>query len=165
MNDVVRLEEPAACTDRELRDFERLVREGFDGSDESLPGRIRDAERLAFHYGADGTLIAIAGLKAPDAWTRNDLFRRAEADVRAADYRLELGWVFVLPEHRGRRIGGGLCRQLLAAARGSHVFARTRPSNATMIHILQDLGFERLGKPVPRPERNEELALFVRAIG
>lgn len=164
VNDSFQLAEPAACTDRELRDFERLVREGFDGSDESLPDRIREAERLAFHYAADGALTAIAGLKAPDAWTRDDLFRRAEADVRAADYRLELGWVFVLSEHRGSRIGWRLCERLLVTVPGVGVFARTRPSNAAMIHILCTFGFERAGKPVPRPERDEELALFLRAI-
>jgi hypothetical protein len=44
----VNLKEPFACTERERLEFERLVRQGFDGSDDGLPGRIRDgiAENL-----------------------------------------------------------------------------------------------------------------------
>ena len=32
------------------------MRQGFDGSDEGLDGRIRDAKWLAFHYAAGETL-------------------------------------------------------------------------------------------------------------
>jgi hypothetical protein len=39
----VLLKEPIACTERELRALERLVRQGFNGSDSGLPGRIRAA--------------------------------------------------------------------------------------------------------------------------
>lgn len=40
MNDATLLKQPAACTEPERRAFERLVRQGFDGSDETLPDRI-----------------------------------------------------------------------------------------------------------------------------
>jgi hypothetical protein len=59
----VLLKEPIACTERELRALERLVRQGFNGSDSGLPGRIRAARWLAFHYAAGDSLVGIAGLK------------------------------------------------------------------------------------------------------
>jgi ribosomal protein S18 acetylase RimI-like enzyme len=156
------LEEPGAYSDVQRREFERLVRQGFDGSDASLPDRIRDAELLALHYAADDALAAVAALKTPDERYRNDLFKRAEARVNPVDYALELGWVFVVPAHRGSRIGERLCRMLLERASASGVFATTRPDNQAMITILETLGFARIGGPYRHSRRNEELALFVR---
>jgi ribosomal protein S18 acetylase RimI-like enzyme len=160
LNGDARLKEPMACTESERREFARLVREGFEGSDEGLDGRIRDASCLAFHYAAGGTLAAIAGLKAPREGYRDDLFKKAEAEVNAGDYKLELGWVFVVPAYRERGIGEGLCRTLLARVPGVCVFATTRPNNVLMIKILDALGFVRVGRPYPR--RGEELVLFLR---
>jgi RimJ/RimL family protein N-acetyltransferase len=154
--------EAIACTEAERRDFERLVRQGFEGSDEGLPGRIRDAKWLAFYYAAGGTLAAIAGLKAPAERYRDDIFNHADARVSPADYKLELGWVFVVPAHRGNQIGEDLCRSLLARVPTSAVFATTRPHNSSMIRILLALGFARAGQPFPR--RNEELVLFLRPL-
>jgi GNAT superfamily N-acetyltransferase len=152
--------EPSACTEDERREFERLVRQGFDGSDDGLSGRIRGAKRLAFHYAVDGTLAAVAALKAPDEWYRAEVFRKAGVSVSPADHELELGWVFVVPAHRGDRVGEALCRQLLADAPSAGLFATTRANNALMIEILLALGFARAGNPYPR--RNEELVLFLR---
>lgn len=161
MTTTLRLRRPARCTAAELREFEHLVRRGFDGSDATLPARIGDAERLAFYRDHD-VLVAIAGLKAPGERARRAVFDRAGIPAEEASYELELGWVFVVPELRGRRIGAVLCRRLLAQAADAPVFATTRPTNAPMIGILRALGFARAGRPYPRPERNEVLTLFLR---
>lgn len=160
MNGTVLLKEPIGCTEEERREFARLVRRAFDGSDEGLDGRIRSAESLAFYYAEDETLVAIAGLKKPDERYRKAIFAKAEARVRASDYGLELGWVFVVPAYRGRRIAEQLCRTLLGRVPTSHVFATTRPDNVQMISILVGLDFARVGRPFPR--RNEELVLFLK---
>jgi hypothetical protein len=152
---------PSACTEGERREFARLVRQGFRGSDEGLPGRIRDAKWLAFSYAAADTLTAVAALKVPNGQYRDDVFEKADARVSPADYGLELGWVFVVPVHRGNQTAERLCRQLLARVPTSCVFATTRPNNVSMIRILLALGFARAGKPFPR--RTEELALFLRS--
>jgi len=154
------LKETIACTEGELREFARLVRQGFDGSDEGLPGRIRDAKWLAFYYAESETLAAVAGLKAPNERYRDNVFKQADARISPADYKLELGWVFVVPGQRGNRIAEGLCQQLLARVPTSCVFATTRPNNVHMIRILRALGFARAGRPYRR--RNEELVLFLR---
>jgi RimJ/RimL family protein N-acetyltransferase len=125
-----------------------------------LDGRIRDANRLAFYYAAGDTLAAVAALKAPNERYRDDVFKKADAGISTAEYKLELGWVFVVPVHRGNRIAASLCQQLLTRVSASCVFATTRPDNISMIRILLALGFARAGKPYPR--RNEELVLFLR---
>jgi RimJ/RimL family protein N-acetyltransferase len=158
----VNLKEPFACTERERLEFERLVRQGFDGSDDGLPGRIRDARWLAFYYAPGDTLAAIAALKAPNERYREDVFKKADAGVGSADYTLELGWVYVVPARRGSGIAENLCQLLLARVPESCVFATTRPDNNPMIRVLLALGFARVGKPYPHQRRNEELVLFLR---
>ena len=161
MNGTAYLKKPTACTEEERREFARLVRKGFAGSDDGLDGRIRDAKWLAFYYMAGDTLAAIAGLKVPREPYRDDVFNRvADASITAADYTLELGWVFVVPAYRGNRIAGSLCQQLLARVPRSRVFATTRTDNIVMMRILLSLGFTRVGRPYPR--RGEELVLFLR---
>ena len=161
MNGTAHFKEPIACTDGERREFARLVRQGFEGSDEGLHGRIGDAKWLAFYYAAGDTLAAVAALKAPNEQYRDDVFKKADARVSPADYKLELGWVFVVPVHRGSRIGESLCQLLLARVPTSCVLATTRTNNIYMTRILLALGFARAGKPYPR--RNEELVLFLRS--
>lgn len=160
MTAMPRVKTPAACTEEERQAFARLVRQGFDGSDDTLDDRIRGANRLAFHYTAGGTLAAIAGLKAPGEQYRNDVFTKADAGLCATEYPLELGWIFVRPDHRGKGLGQQLCEQLLERPSSGGVFATTRTDNAPMMRILDALHFKRIGKPYPR--RDEQLVLFVR---
>ena len=161
MNGATQLKEPTACTEGECRDFARLVRQGFEGSDEGLLDRIEKAHRLAFYYATGDTLAAVAALKAPGERYRGDVFEKAGVAVSPGDYEFELGWVYVVPAHRGKKVAEGLCRQLLACVPASCVFATTRTSNALMIGILLSLGFERVGKPYSRC--NEELIVFLRS--
>lgn len=155
------LKEPLACTEGERREFARLVRRGFNGSDKGLNGRIRNANRLAFYYVVGDVLAGIAALKLPGAHYREGVFEKAGLAVTSADYECELGWVFVDAAHRGNRIAESLCRQLLAKEPAAGVFATTRVDNDIMIRILLVLGFERAGKPYSR--RNEELVVFLRS--
>lgn len=159
LNGTTHLKQPIACTEEERREFARLVRQGFPGA-RGLDGRIRAAKWLAFYYAADDRLGAVAALKAPDARYREDIFRQADAPVSSADYTLELGWVFVVPAYRGKRMGEGLCRQLLARVPTTCVFATTRPDNISMIRVLNAVGFARVGRPYAR--RDEQLVLYLR---
>lgn len=159
VNGATQVKEPTVCSDWERREFARLVRQGFPAA-ERLDRRILDARLLAFHYATADTLVAVAALKAPNERYRDDVFQRAGAAISPADYELELGWVFVVPAHRGNRIAAGLCQRLLARVSASCVFATTRPNNTPMIRILRTLGIARVGKPYPR--RDEQLALFLR---
>jgi len=151
---------PNRCDDRELAEFERLVRAGFSGSDENLPLRIRSAHSLAFFY--DDDLIAgIAGLKSPDPSRREECFQSAQADADASAFPLELGWVYVEPAYRGAGIGERLCRILLARAPANGVYATTRPDNRSMLRILGSLGFLRAGDGHARSRRDDALELHL----
>ena len=155
------LRRPDECTNGELREFERLVREGFDGSDDSLVSRIGVARCLAYQRALDGRVVAVAGLKRPSKEHTAWVFAEAGAELPPADCGVELGWVYVVPEHQRNRIASKLCRELMKRSPGSCVYATTRPDNVPMIQILLALGFARIGRPFVR--RAEELALFVRS--
>ena len=156
----VQIERPSACAAAELADFAGLVREGFRGSDDTLDDRIRRARFLAFHRADDGATAGIAGLKAPAVRHREEVFANAGVGADPAVHEMELGWVYVVPTHRGAGIGETLCRRLLARVPATSVFATTRPDNGPMIRILQRLRFARVGRPYRR--RGEELAVYVR---
>lgn len=157
MNGTIHLRRPSACNESELREFARLVRQGFPGA-KDLERRIGDSEWLAFHYAADDTLAGVAALKAPGTGYRAAVFEKANASISPADYSVELGWVFVSPVHRGNGFGGNLCAGLLACVPASSVFSTTRTDNALMMRILRALGFVRVGRPYAW--RDEELVLF-----
>lgn len=161
MEDATYLKAPGACSSEERAAFERLVREGFDGSDDGLPGRIHGASQLAFHYAPADSLVAIAALKAPGARYRERVFAEAGIGASPSEYELELGWVYVVAAHRGRGLGKDLCRQLLAQVESAPVFATTCPDNVGMVRTLSGLGFSRAGQPYIR--RNQELAVFLRS--
>jgi GNAT superfamily N-acetyltransferase len=160
MNGTTHIKAPAACTPHELESFERMVRLGFAGSTDDLPVRIRQAHRLAFHYGGDGTLVAIAGLKAPHQPHREKVFALAAAEIDPAACEVELGWVYVAPSHRLHGLGRDLCRRLLADRMIRGTFAKIPSDNGRMKGILRDLGFRRSGRPFAR--RDEQLDLYLR---
>jgi GNAT superfamily N-acetyltransferase len=157
-----RLAPPHACDAAQLEAFERMVREGFEGSDAGLSRRIHAARWLAFHCIGPTTLAAIAALKAPAPEYRDDVFAKADAGMDPQPFGLELGWVFVLPEQRRQGVAAALCRTLLAREPGHAIFATTRPDNAAMIGILSVLGFDLVGKPYRHVRRGEDLSVFVR---
>jgi hypothetical protein len=161
LNGTAHFKEPDACTEEERRAFALLVRQGFASADERLDGRIRDAKSLAFYHGGDDELLAVAALKSPTEGYRDDVFRKAGVRISSADYEHELGWVFVVPAHRGDRIAETLCLRLVASVPGSCVFATTRLDNVAMIRILLALDFAQVGKPYPH--RDEVLVLFLRS--
>jgi len=148
----------AAAAKRE--EFARLVRDGFSTAGANLDARIRVAECLAFHYARSGDLGAIAALKVPDIRYRHDVFKMADALVSSADYRLELGWVYVVPAYRRKRTATMLCEKLVSYAAGDAVFATTRSDNTAMARILRTCDFAPVGQPYMH--RGEQLRLYLR---
>lgn len=156
--------QPSACTRAELDAFESLVQESGEVVGQGLQGRIRAAACLAFHYSAPGRLTAIAALKVPHRSYRDRVFASARSGRRPEVYPLELGWFFVRPLDRGRRMSQRLAAPLLSQADGQGVFATTRTGNSAMLKVLQSLGFRRTGAPF-RPRRSpatDELVLLLR---
>lgn len=150
---------PGTCSPEQRADFAALVCEGFNSNRKTLAARLLAARWLGFHY-LHHVICGIAAIKSPDLETRTSIFGRAGVADELDPCRLELGWVYVVPDLRAEGIASDLCRALVARAPTEPVFATTRSDNAAMQQILGTLGFRSVGVPFGR--RNEELLLFFR---
>lgn len=165
MSGTVVIKVPAACTEDELQAFEALVRESGEVVERGLPVRVRAAACLAFYYARPGDLAAIAALKVPHRSYRDRVFRKSRTRRWAEGYPVELGWFFVRPPHRGRRLSALLASRLLTDGPDHPVFATTRTDNRPMLAVLESLGFERTGTPYSRDSLthpHDQLVLLVR---
>ncbi|KAG9496492.1 hypothetical protein J7337_011268 [Fusarium musae] len=60
--------------------------------------------------------------------------------------------LFILPEHQGRKLGQGLCREVIRHLQETQKKARTvvrlmvKPQNTATVHLYEKLGFEIVGK-------------------
>ncbi|KAF5606711.1 acyl n-acyltransferase [Fusarium subglutinans] len=60
--------------------------------------------------------------------------------------------LFILPEHQGRKLGQGLCREVISHLQETRQKARTvvrlmvKPQNTATVHLYEKLGFETVGK-------------------
>lgn len=158
----VLIRDPASCSEDELAAFAALVLLGGEVESQGLAGRIRAARFLASYYAGDSKLVGVAALKDPNTDHHVDVFTKARADVDRYDFPLELGWIYLMPKHRGKRIPEAMCLLLLAQGAQSGVFATARTNNISMIRILFSIGFERAGRPYRG--REHDVALFVRPL-
>ena len=86
---------PSECTDEQIGAFCDLVRKGDEVVSEGLEGRVRRAWLLAFGS-ADGSLVAVAGIKRPDPGYRAKVFDKSGTKLNPRDFVVELGWVMVM---------------------------------------------------------------------
>jgi GNAT superfamily N-acetyltransferase len=153
--------EPASFAEAELDDFTAFVPGGGEVTAKGLRERVGKAAQIAFAR-ENECLVGVAGLKKPDQSYRGRIERSAKAKLPAKTLPLELGWIFVLPSARGRKISGAFCRPLVAQAENSGIFATSRIDNMPMHCALERLGFNRVGREWPSKENNAKLALFIR---
>lgn len=160
MNGGLVVREPNGTTADQRAAFAELVLRGFRTAGAGLSARISAARYLAFNCAPGGELTAIAALKAPEDQYRHDVFEMAGATASSADYKLELGWVYVKPAHRRKQVATMLCERLLSRVERDFVFATTGTDNAAMSRILHLCGFAETGNPYTY--RGEQLRLFLR---
>jgi hypothetical protein len=158
------LKAPDSCGEAELASFEALVRQSGEVVERGLTVRIRAAACLGFCYAAQGELAGIAALKVPFQTYRDRVFRKARSGRPPVAYGLELGWFFVRPGHRGRRLARELATGLLDREPYRAIFSTTRSDNTAMLKVLGAVGFEPTGQPYPRDTgpTHEKLVLLVR---
>jgi GNAT superfamily N-acetyltransferase len=156
------LKQPAACSNRELAEFERLVCRGAEVTAEGLRDRIRAAQQLAFIPGQAGTFVAVGALKRPAPTYCSTVFAKAHSSENPSGFTLELGWIYVEPDHRGKGFSNTLVETLLNAAGRSWVYATSRSNNVAMHSALRKHGFTQSGSAYESDEDNDELFLFVR---
>ena len=154
---------PSECTSAELDSFAALVRLGGQVYTDGLRERIAAADRLAFHD-QNGKLVGVAGLKNLPHSYRAGIFRQAQSARSAGDFPLELGWVVVAPDHRGRGISGRLVQALLEAALERNVYAISHTDNTPIHRALERHHFAREGVPYPsaiQPRQTVQLFIWL----
>ena len=164
MNDslpIVNANEPSSFCEVEIDDFVALVLAGGEVAAEGLRNRVLNAVQIAF-LRENKCLLGVAGLKRPSANHRRDVARGSKTALDAEALPFELGWVFILPSARNRKLSFPLCRPLVEAALGKGIFATSRSDNAGMHSTLGKLGFVRVGSEWPSKQNNGNLVLFLK---
>ena len=154
------IKSPQHCSDSEIAAFSCFVRKGAEVDPTGLKGRIRRAKALAFLY-VNRTLVGVAALKQPNEGYRDKVFKAADAALDASSFGLELGWVFVPEEHRGKHYSRVVSAAAVGQADGHLVFSTTRSDNVQMQRTLEHLKFERAGRPYRSERGRHELVLYV----
>jgi GNAT superfamily N-acetyltransferase len=154
---MIQIRPPASCPAAEIDAFEALVRSGGEVSVVGIRRRILNAAVLAFLYDDSGTLVGVSAVKQPYDDYRDGVFDTA--GVPLPPDSVELGWVNVVPSHRGRGLSGLLVGRLMPHVGGS-VYATTR--SMPMMATLRKHGFRQIGVAFRSGRGDYDLSLFTR---
>lgn len=138
------IREPGRLSAAELRQFCEFVRRGDEVQSRGLEARVKNAKALVLLQ-VDSELVGIAAIKQPLKTYRDGVFRMAGVSEAAEAFHLELGWVYVPPEHRRQGYSRVLSVAAMSQAERQPTFATTRLDNLAMHRTLENLGFRRLG--------------------
>jgi predicted GNAT family N-acyltransferase len=127
---------------------------------DGLEGRILQAHAL-FFLREDSCLLGIAALKNPSTAYRASVFRKACATVSSSKFPLELGWVFIMPSARGRKLCHRLIRATIAHVASTQIFATSRTDNPAMHVSLIAASFARHGAEYASSRGTYKLGLFL----
>ena len=152
---------PEDCSDGEIGDFVSFVVAGGEVVAQGLEDRVRRAERISF-LREDSCLLGVAGLKRPSHKHRKEVSKWSGVVLSEEAYPLELGWVFILPSARGRKLSLPLCAPLAEAVGSRGSFATSKTDNLSMHVTLQKLGFIQAGALYNSPHGEHCLQLFLR---
>jgi GNAT superfamily N-acetyltransferase len=152
--------EPAACSHERLALFRELVTEGGEVDTHTLPALIERAPVLALMHDGE-TVVAVGALKQPNAAYRSRVFAEAKSTLAPKDFEFELGWIYVRPAARGKKLTTPMVRKLLERASGHRVYATSRVDNSPMHASLEHCGFRKEGTPYPSNEHEIDLQLFI----
>jgi len=152
---------PKDCSDVEIGDFVSFVLAGGEVVAQVLEVRVRRAERISF-LRDNSCLLGVAGLKHPSHNHRSEVSHWSGVALPEETYPFELGWVFILPSARGRKLSLPLCAPLAEAAGLRGTFATSKTDNRGMHTTLQKLGFVQAGTPYKSPHGDHRLQLFLR---
>ena len=152
---------PSECSNVEIGAFIAFVRAGGEVSIQGLPERIRGAAALVFAR-IDSLVVGVAALKQPQASYRRRVSTESGAPLLAEEFPYELGWVYVSPESRGKRLSLLLSQAALAASKDAGVFATSRTENIAMHRSLAKLGFVATGNPFVSGRGKHSLQVFAR---
>jgi RimJ/RimL family protein N-acetyltransferase len=153
--------EPSAFSPEEIDDFVAFVLAGGEVNATGLKERVTRAPQIAFLREND-CLLGVGGLKTPSENHRQEIEKGSHVKMRVESVPFELGWVFILPSARNRKLSYPLCRALMTAANEGGIFATSRTNNIGMHRTLEKLGFVRSGSEWPSRLTEGNLVLFLR---
>jgi RimJ/RimL family protein N-acetyltransferase len=150
------------CTKEERSRFHIIVVDARAVRAEGLDDRMKRAAALVF-LKLDSEIIGVGALKRQRPKYTADIFNKANAKSAASNYGLELGWVVVSEDHRGRNYSPLIAEALVAHAANKPVYATCLSTNKPMHKTLMKHQFKRDGGEWPSTEhKGENLILFVR---
>jgi hypothetical protein len=152
---------PAEFQDKEIDDFVAFVLAGGEVTGKGLRDRVMQAPCISYLRNKE-CLLGVAGLKLPAQSYRARVEKNSKTNLGANDFPYELGWVFILPSARDRKLSFPLCQPLVTAAKGAGIFATSRTTLTGMHRTLEKLGFVRTGSEWPSKENDGNLALFIK---
>jgi GNAT superfamily N-acetyltransferase len=151
---------PAELTARDRRDFIAFVASAGEVDPATLPALVDRAAILVMLFEAE-TLIGTAAIKTPYDRHRLGEFTKANVPDLANAFPLELGWVVIHPDHRGRGHGRALVAATVGLVPDCGVYATTK--TPAMWSILKENAFAALGQSYPSVLNPEvHLSLFGR---
>jgi len=155
------VKKPSECTDEELDSFCSFVREGGQVMLQGLKGRVTKAVALAFVF-VNGGLAAVGAIKRPGEGYRSSTFKKAGVTEDPTDFAVELGWVFVSEEHRGKKLSRVPVEALFPVVGTQNCFATSDVKRIGMHKTLKRYGFSKVGKPYESDLDKDMLLLFLR---
>ena len=152
---------PKSLKTGEIDDYCAFVVAGGEVASQGLKHRVLNAVQIAL-LREDRCLLGVAGLKRPTDNHRAEVAKWSGIRLDAEAFPFELGWVYILPSARGRKLSLPLCETLVTAALGKGVFATSRANSVGMHKTLVKLGFGRIGSEWPSKQGNGNLVLFAK---
>ncbi len=153
---------PSDCSNRQLKEFETLVRKGDEVSARGLSSLIRTAEWLVFLYEGAEILAGIAALKNPRAAYKRKVFQKACSSDDPDTFVYEIGWLFVENKFRGRKLSRRLLQSAVELAPDQKVYATTRENNMKMDKTNRRCGFTVSGSAYTSDSGEYNLLLYIR---
>ncbi len=151
---------PDECSSEEIDKFCELVQRGEEVDPLGLTDRAKKAVALVFLVSSN-ELVGVAALKKPNIGYKTGLFQKAAATVPVEEFALELGWVYVVPAHRGKGLSQNLVEAVLNRAERQNVFATSRTDNEAMHRTLVKFGFAKEGNPYRSGMGEHNLEFFI----
>jgi predicted GNAT family N-acyltransferase len=152
---------PSVVGTVDLATFESLVLTSGEVSAKTLSKLIPVALSLAFAK-IDDDVVAVAALKRPNQSYRTKVFTKAKSTSNPANYQFELGWVFVSPAARGKRLASKLVETLVCSLNGASAYATSRVDNEYMHSALARCAFHPVGNSYTSQLNEPEIQLFIR---
>lgn len=145
----------------EVNQIERLIISGGEIDGNNLPRRLANSKTIGYFKDKD-KIIATATIKSPNPEYVKRIFEKSEVKINCDDYQLEMGYVMVDENYRGKKLASKLCDDLSNLYNKDKIFSTTKVSNEFMRKILLHNGFNEIGTKYLNNDKTDYLKLFIK---